>query len=159
MSRQDVAPRRFSQPVHKGLPRTELDARWEADGGSVAEYCSPDSFVQLGKRPKSVDARDILRALKGHSEISGDQANTGRGETSYELEGQVGDWNVDGGSDVPSVIRASQGRAAAGCGVGTVSIDGRGVGNFRLAVCKVEMRKEVLARARGRLFLRAHTNL
>ncbi len=37
----------------------------------VAQHFSPDSLGQLGKHPKSVDARDILRALKGHSDISG----------------------------------------------------------------------------------------
>ena len=103
---------------------------------------------RLSDTRRVVDARDILRALNWATPpFRGTRGK--REETSYELEGQAGDWSVDCCCDVPSIIRASKRRAAAGCGIGAVSVDGWGMGDFRSAICKVEMTKKFSRRCDG----------
>ncbi len=41
-----------------------------------------------------------------------------------------------------------RGGPAAGCGIGTVSVNGRGVGDFRSVVCKVEMTRKFSHRSK-----------
>ena len=61
------------------------------------------------------------------------------GELRNELEKQVGGWDTHGTGYVLSAVCASQRRSGARRGLGTVSDDRGGVGNFCFVVCEVEV--------------------